>query len=78
MKTIRAYRCIRERAPSQGARSVCILLDEEHAKHTLRAFLRGQGSDAVVVPISDVELATLLAGPGAGQTGTIGPRKAHV
>ncbi len=74
MKTIRAYTCIRDSAPSQGARSVCILLDEEHAKHTLRAFLRGQGTDAVVVPISDREVATLLAGPAPTQIGTVKPQ----
>ncbi len=73
MKTIRAY-CIRDQAPSRAARSVCFLLNEEHAKHTLRTFMRGQGSDAVVVPMSHGEATTLLAEPAPIQNDTAGPR----
>ena len=74
MKNIRAYQCVRERPPMQAARSVCLVLNEEHAKHTLRAFLRGQGADALAVPISDTEVTTLLATPDPAQIGTLEPQ----
>ena len=73
MKTIRAY-CIREQSPSRGARSVCFLLNEEHAKHTLRTFMRGQGSDAVAVPMSHKEATSLLAEGQPARIGTSGRR----
>ncbi len=76
MKTIRAY-CIRDQAPSRGARSVCFLLNEEHAKHTLRTFMRGQGSDAVAVPMSPKEATSLLAGGKPARIGTGGRRNAR-
>ena len=76
MKNIRAYQCVRERMPMQAARSICFVLDEEHAQHTLRTFLRGQGSDALAVPISDTEAAMLLAAPGPTQIGTLEPQDA--
>jgi hypothetical protein len=76
VKTIRAY-CIRDQAPSRAARSVCFLLNEEHAKHTLRTFMRGQGSDAVVVPMSHREATSLLAEPAPTEIGTDRPRNAR-
>lgn len=63
MKTIRAYSCIREGARHAGPRpagAVCFLLDETHAAHTLRTFLRGQGEHAVLEPMSDLEASRLL------------------
>ena len=63
MKMIRAYSCIREGARSNARKaggSVCFLLDEAHAKHTLRTFLRGQGDSAVLEPMSDAEASRLL------------------
>ncbi|KAB2917798.1 MAG: hypothetical protein F9K29_09115 [Hyphomicrobiaceae bacterium] len=63
MKTIRAYSCVRNDRPDVGksGSSVCILLDEAHAGHTLRTFLRGQGDRAVLKPIPIAE-ALQLAG----------------
>lgn len=69
MKTIRAY-CIRNQTSSQAARSVCFLLDEEHAEHTLRTFMRGLGSDAVVVPMSHKEATSLLTDGEPARNGT--------
>lgn len=63
MKMIRAYSCIREGARNSAHKaggSVCFLLDEAHAKHTLRTFLRGQGDSAVLEPMSDAEASRLL------------------
>jgi hypothetical protein len=74
VKTIRAY-CIRDQASSRAMRSVCFLLNEEHAKHTLRTFLRGQASDAVAVPMSHKEATSLLAGGKPARIGTRARRK---
>jgi hypothetical protein len=63
MKMIRAYSCIREGARSNARKagsSVCFLLDEAHASHTLRTFLRGQGDSAVLEQMSDAEASRLL------------------
>jgi hypothetical protein len=63
MKMIRAYSCIREGARSSQGKAgsaVCFLLDETHATHTLRTFLRGQGDSAVLEPMSDAEASRLL------------------
>ena len=63
MKMIRAYSCIREGAHSTARKpggAVCFLLDEAHASHTLRTFLRGQGDSAVLEPMSDAEASRLL------------------
>jgi hypothetical protein len=63
MKMIRAYSCIREGTRSNSGKtgtSVCFLLDETYAGHTLRAFLRGQGDSAVLEPMSDAEASRLL------------------
>jgi len=62
MKMIRAYSCTREGTRSSGKTggSVCFLLDEAHAGHTLRTFLRGQGDSAVLEPMSDAEASRLL------------------
>ena len=63
MKTIRAYSCIREGARNGSGKpggAVCFLLDDTHAVHTLRAFLRGQGDSAVLEPMSDAEASRLL------------------
>jgi len=63
MKMIRAYSCIREGARNNAHRaggSVCFLLDEAHAKHTLRTFLLDQGDSAVLEPMSDAEASRLL------------------
>jgi hypothetical protein len=76
VKRIRAY-CIRDQASAGTARSVCFLLDEEHAKHTLRTFMRGQGSDAVMVPMSRKEATSLLAGGKPARNGTRGRRNAR-
>jgi hypothetical protein len=65
MKMIRAYSCIREGArnnPGKAGGAVCFLLDEAHANHTLRTFLRGQGDSAVLEPMSDAEASRLLGG----------------
>jgi hypothetical protein len=63
MKPIRAY-SIRDgiRNPDGGktAGSVCFLLNETHAGHTLRTFLRGQGENAVLEPMSQAEALRLL------------------
>ena len=70
MKMIRAYSCIREGAHSTARKpggAVCFLLDEAHASHTLRTFLRGQGDSAVLEPMSDAEASRLLgADPTSG------------
>ena len=70
MKTIRAFRCIRGASPGRAtpASPVCILLDEQHAKHTLRTFLRGQGSSAVVEPIPDIAVSRLLGSQPAAES----------
>lgn len=62
MKTIRAYSCTREGARSVTGKTgaVCFLLNEEHAAHTLRTFLRGQGDSAVLKPMSAAEASRLL------------------
>ena len=63
MRMIRAYSCIREGALSSARKaggSVCFLLDEAHASHTLRTFLRGQGDSAVLEPMSQAEASRLL------------------
>jgi hypothetical protein len=63
MKMIRAYSCIREGTrsnPGKAGGAVCFLLDETHAVHTLRTFLRGQGDSAVLEPMSDAEASRLL------------------
>ena len=63
MKTIRAYSCIRDGARSTTGKpgsAVCFLLNETHAIHTLRTFLRGQGDRAVLEPMSDAEASRLL------------------
>ena len=63
MKMIRAYSCIREGARNNAHRaggSVCFLLDEAHAKHTLRTFLLDQGDRAVLEQMSDAEATRLL------------------
>jgi hypothetical protein len=63
MKMIRAYSCIREGARSNARKAggaVCFLLDEAHASHTLRTFLRGQGDSAVLERMSDAEASRLL------------------
>jgi hypothetical protein len=63
MKMIRAYSCIREGTRNNSGKtggSVCFLLDEAHAGHTLRTFLRGQGDSAVLEPMSDAEASRLL------------------
>lgn len=63
MKVIRAYSCIREGAHNTARKaggSVCFLLDEAHASHTLRTFLRGQGDSAVLERMSDAEASRLL------------------
>jgi hypothetical protein len=75
MKMIRAYSCIREGAKSDSRKSgnfVCFLLDEAHAGHTLRTFLRGQGESAVLEPMSDAEASRLL---GADLEQTSSPSK---
>jgi hypothetical protein len=59
MKTIRAYSCVRDGQRVNRA-AVCILLDEAHAVHTLRTFLRGQGEGAVLEPIPVAEALQLL------------------
>ena len=59
MKTIRAYSCSREGSGKPGG-SVCFLLDEAPARHTLRTFRRGQGDSAVLEPMSDAEASRLL------------------
>ena len=64
MKMIRAYTCIREGTHNTTRKSevsVCLLLDEAHAGHTLRTFLRGQGDSAVLERISDAEALRLLS-----------------
>ena len=69
MKMIRAYSCIREGTrsdPGKAGGAVCFLLDEAHAGHTLRTFLRGQGHSAVLEPMSDAEASRLL-GSDAGK-----------
>jgi hypothetical protein len=76
VKTIRAY-CIRDQASSRSARSVCFLLSEEHARHTLRTFMRGQGSNAVAEPMSHKEATSLLAGGKPTRIGTGGRRSAR-
>jgi hypothetical protein len=63
MKMIRAYSCIREGSHSTARKAggaVCFLLDEAHANHTLRTFLRGQGDSAVLERMSDAEASRLL------------------
>jgi hypothetical protein len=62
MKMIRAYSCIREgaRSNAKAGSAVCFLLDEAHATHTLRTFLRGQGDSAVLEQMSDAEASRLL------------------
>ena len=62
MKMIRAYSCIREgaRSNAKAGSAVCFLLDEAHANHTLRTFLRGQGDSAVLERMSDAEASRLL------------------
>ncbi len=67
MKTIRAYSCVRSDRPDLGKSSgpVCILLDEAHAGHTLRTFLRGQGDRAVLKPIPVAEALQLAGEPPA-------------
>jgi hypothetical protein len=63
MKTIRAYSCIRDNARNTSGKpagAVCFLLNEAHATHTLRAFLRGQGDSAVLEPMSEAEASRLL------------------
>lgn len=63
MKMIRAYSCTREGSHSTARKAggaVCFLLDETHANHTLRTFLRGQGDSAVLERMSDAEASRLL------------------
>ena len=56
MKKIRAYTCARSDRPNSAGSAICILLDEVHAGHTLRTFLRGQDNGVVLelMPIAEV------------------------
>jgi hypothetical protein len=58
MKPIRAY-TVRNTARKPSG-SVCFLLNETHAMHTLRTFLRDQVESAVLEPVSDREALRLL------------------
>jgi hypothetical protein len=63
MKIIRAYSCNRDgvhKGSGKVGGPVCFLLDEAHARHTLRTFLRDQGDGAVLKPMSDAEASRLL------------------
>jgi hypothetical protein len=64
MKTVRAYNCIRDGGRDSAAKpgNVVFLLDETHAAHTLRTFLRDQGESAVLEPMSEADASRLLAG----------------
>ena len=66
MKTIRAYSCVRTGHNGSGhmSNSVCILLDETHARHTLRTFLRGQGDNAVLEAVPDAQVLQLVGAAG--------------
>jgi hypothetical protein len=56
MKKIRAYNCVRTDRPNSAGSAICILLDEAHAAHTLRTFLRGQDNRVVLelMPVAEV------------------------
>ena len=72
MKTVRAYNCIRDGGRDSAARpgNVVFLLDETHAAHTLRTFLRDQGESAVLEPMSPAEASRLLAGDSDDESAT--------
>lgn len=64
MKNIRAYSCIRDGSYRQSSKpgAAVFLLNEAHAGHTLRTFMRGQGGNAVLEPMSSAEASRLLGG----------------
>jgi hypothetical protein len=61
MRKLRAFSCTRVTGGTKSATAVCFLLDEAHARHTLRVFAREHGRGAELRLITEAEAWRLLA-----------------